>query len=296
MAYEPNSLNGGCPLQAGAAGFVSFPAPLQEDKVRGKPEKFAEHYTQATLFFESQSTAEKEHIVAAFRFELSKVNVAEIRERMVSSLVNVSVELAGGVAQGLGMELPAAMPRATDSVPQPEVTHSPALSLLALSGECGIRTRQIAILIADGVHKKSLDVLSTALRKEGAVVQWVGPRMGPFVADDGSTMQAGRSMENAPSVLFDALVLPEGSTAVQTLAQCELTQQYIQDPFKHGKPILVLGESSMLFERAGIPQSSGNVAGILWAQASQAAQVAPAFIQAIAAHRHTGRTSDQALA
>ena len=106
VAYEPNSLAGGCPFQAGASGFVSFPAPVQEDKLRGKPEKFADHYTQATLFYASQSEWEKAHIAAAFRFELSKVTVPAIRERMVASLLNVSPQLAAAVADGLGMALP----------------------------------------------------------------------------------------------------------------------------------------------------------------------------------------------
>jgi len=68
VAYEPNSLAGGCPFQAGVKGFTSFPEPVQEDKVRGKPEKFADHYSQATLFYQSQSEIEKLHIISAFRF------------------------------------------------------------------------------------------------------------------------------------------------------------------------------------------------------------------------------------
>ncbi|MBC7617969.1 MAG: catalase [Candidatus Saccharibacteria bacterium] len=292
VAYEPNSLNGGCPFQAGSAGFVSFPAPVQEDKVRGKPEKFAEHYLQATLFFDSQSAMEKAHIIAAFRFELSKVNAAEIRQRMLSSLLNVSEELAAGVADGLGMALPAAMPRAVASVPVPEVFNSPALSLHSLPGECGIRTRQIAVLIADSVHRKSLDVVTGALRKDGAVVHYVGHRVGPFKADDGSVLEAGKSMENAPAVLFDALVLPEGAVAVNTLAQNDLTMEYINDQVRHCKPILVLGKSRTLFERAAIPMGSGDASGIFWAEADKATKVAPAFIEAIAAHRHPRPDSD----
>ncbi len=110
---SPTRSAGGCPFQAGSAtGFVSFPQPVQEDKVRGKPEKFADHYTQARLFFESQTPVEQRHIVGGFRFELSKVTVPAIRERMVSSLVNVSPDLAAQVADGLGIAVPAAMPRA----------------------------------------------------------------------------------------------------------------------------------------------------------------------------------------
>ncbi len=115
VAYEPNSLGGGCPFQAGTAGFVSFPEPRAADdhKVRGKAELFADHYTQATLFWNSQTDLEKAHIIRAFRFELSRVQTAAIRERMVSGLRNVAPELAQAVAEGLGMrELPEPMPKA----------------------------------------------------------------------------------------------------------------------------------------------------------------------------------------
>ena len=96
VSYEPNSLGGGCPFQAGAAGFVSFPEPREEGdhKVRGKAERFADHYTQATLFWNSQTDVEKQHIINAFRFELSRVQTPAVRERMVSGLMNVAAELA----------------------------------------------------------------------------------------------------------------------------------------------------------------------------------------------------------
>ena len=124
VAYEPNSLGGGCPFQAGTAGFVSFPQPTEGEKLRGKPEKFAEHYAQASLFYESQTEVEKAHIVGGFRFELSKVTVPAIRERMVASLVNVSAELAAEVAAGLGMTVPKALPKALTKPVTPEVESS----------------------------------------------------------------------------------------------------------------------------------------------------------------------------
>jgi catalase len=85
--------------------------PLEGDKLRGKPEKFADHYTQATLFYESQTEVEKAHIIGGFRFELSKLTVPAIRERMLASLVNVSADMAAKIAAGLGMEVPEAMPK-----------------------------------------------------------------------------------------------------------------------------------------------------------------------------------------
>jgi catalase len=109
VAYEPNSMAGGCPFQAGAKGFVSFPQQPEGDKVRGKPEKFAEHYAQATMFYNSQSAPEQNHIKAALRFELSRVQLPPIRLRMLALLRNIDEDLAASVAADLGLALPEAL-------------------------------------------------------------------------------------------------------------------------------------------------------------------------------------------
>jgi catalase len=292
VAYEPNSLGGGCPFQAGAAGFVSFPQPVAEDKLRGKPEKFADHYTQARLFFESQTDVEKAHIAAAFRFELSKVSVPAIRVRMLASLANASRELAAAVAGGLGMELPEALPPALPKPAAPEVRESPALSLTALPGDGGIRTRKIAILVADGVEGKSLAALQAALLAEGAVARLVGIRVGRVTTENGEEIEADASMENSPSVLFDALVLPDGAGAVQRLARDGHTVDFIKDQFRHGKTILALGASKALLDQARVPFSGEADPGVAFADASDVAKVARWFIGAVALHRHTSRDRD----
>src|SRR5688572_18889405 len=154
VSYEPNSLGGGCPFQTGSAGFVSSFVDNTQDrhKVRGKPEHFADHYTQAILFWNSQSPVEKRHIINAFRFELSRVQTPAVRERMVAGLMNVDAELAGAVATGLGMRtLPRPLPKALEKKVKPEVTTSKALSLFARPGDGDLRGRRVAILVADGV-------------------------------------------------------------------------------------------------------------------------------------------------
>lgn len=291
VAYEPNSLAGGCPFQAGSSGFVSFPERISEDKIRGKPEKFAEHYLQATLFFNSQTAVEKAHIVDAFRFELSKVTVPAIRNRMLSSLVNVSPELAAEVAAGLGMAVPDAMPKAIAEPQSPEVTVSTALSLMALPGECGIRTRQIAVLIEDGVHHASLVSLHSALVEAGAVVHFVGPRIGSFVGASGEKIEADKSMENSPAVLFDALVLPDGNEAVQALAGYSHTIPFIKELYLHGKTILALGDGRELLDLANIGFRMEEDKGILLVDSSNMAEIVPVFIDVVASHRHPSRYS-----
>ncbi|EJE50983.1 catalase [Acidovorax sp. CF316] len=298
VAYEPNSLGGGCPFQAGAAqGFVSVPARIEakeaQGKVRAKPEKFADHYTQATLFFDSQTAVEQAHIAAAFRFELSKVTVPAIRERMVSSLRNVSDDLARQVATGIGMAaLPDAMPRALAKPPKPEVAASPALSLLARPGDGSIQGRKIAILVADGIVGQSAVELHAALFAQGAVPRFVAPRIGPVKTADQVAIDADASLENEPGFLFDALALPDGEEGVRMLATDGHTMEFLKDQHRHCKTILVMPASSALMLKAQIPSTlpSGDPDPGLFLGSTPADF--GAFIQGIARHRHPERETD----
>ncbi|GLS95552.1 catalase [Piscinibacter gummiphilus] len=301
VAYEPNSLAGGCPFQAGATqGFVSVAARLQgkeeQAKVRAKPELFAEHYQQATLFYESQSPAEQAHIAAAFRFELSKVTVPAIRQRMVASLRNASEDLAAKVAQGLNMPLPEPMPRAVTDPPKPEVTQSPALSLLARPGDGSIAGRKVAILVADGVAGAGVTAIHEALFARGAVPRFAAPRIGPVQTSDGVAIEADVSLENEPGFLFDALVLPDGEAGVDALAADAHTFEFIRDQYRHCKPLLALGAGAALLEKAGVPSSlpSGepDLGLILEADADAGAKK---FIHAMAHHRYFERETDPPL-
>ncbi|RYF66524.1 MAG: catalase, partial [Comamonadaceae bacterium] len=301
VAYEPNSLAGGCPFQAGATqGFMSLAkrqdADDRSDKVRGAPEKFADHYTQATLFFDSQTPVEQAHIAAAFRFELSKLTVPAIRERVLSMLVNASPALAQKVADGLGMAVPAPMPKALETTTAPEVTASPALSLMARPGDGSIRTRKVAILVANGVEGESIAAVQAALFAAGAVGRLVGSRIGPFTTAAGDTLQADASMENEPGFLFDALVLPDGdAAALDALAADGHTEAFIKDQYRHCKTLLAFGASQALLTDAKVaPTLPGGDAdpGIILAQASEGAQAAQRFIAALGLHRHPARETD----
>ena len=301
VAYEPNSLAGGCPFQAGALqGFVSVAARQdakdEQAKVRGKPEKFADHYTQATLFYESQSPTEQAHIAAAFRFELSKLTVPAIRERTLSMLRNVSEQLARKVADGLGMKtLPEAMPRALEQPAKPEVTVSPALSLMARPGDKSLRGRKVALLIAPGVAVTSMMQIHAALLAEGVVPRLVAPHVGLIATEGDDTLDADASLENEPGFLFDAMVLPDGEAAVAALTKDGHTMEFIRDHYRHGKTILALGASKMLLAKAGVPEKlpNGNDdPGLIFASGDKMARTSTAFIESMARHRHPERETD----
>jgi catalase len=296
VSYEPNSLGGGCPFQAGAAGFVSFPEPRDENdhKVRGKAERFADHYTQATLFWNSQTDVEKQHIINAFRFELSRVQTPAVRERMVSGLMNVAAALAESVAEGLGMrEMPAPMPKVLKRDVTPEVSVSPALSLFARPGDGSIRTRRVAILVGDGCDGTSLVALADRLTSEGAVPRFVSTTLGAVQPADGDAIEVDISLEAAPAVLYDALVLPDGTDAVTALRADGRTLEFIKDQYRHCKPILAVGASNALLAACGIdpalPDGQPDPGVIITTDASTATD---AFVAAIAKHRHFARETD----
>ena len=70
----------------GSAASRSFPRPKRAATPCAlRPETFADHYSQARLFFRSQTEPEQNHIVSALVFELSKVETPAIRERVVGA-------------------------------------------------------------------------------------------------------------------------------------------------------------------------------------------------------------------
>ena len=295
VAYEPNSLAGGCPFQAGVKGFTSFPEPVQEDKVRGKPEKFAEHYNQATLFYNSQTPTEQAHIIRAFRFELTRVQTPAIRERVVSQLVNVDAGLARAVAEGLGIDVPEAQPRAATRPVKSEVKESKALSLFARPGDGSIRTRRVALLVANGVAGASLQALHAQLLEQGAVPRFVGIRLGSVAPDQGDPIDVEVTIEAAPSVLWDALVIPDGSAATEALKANGQALEFVKDQYRHCKTVLALGSGSELLEAAGIPPELPDGEpdpGLLRFGADDGEDAATAFASALAQHRHFARQTD----
>jgi catalase len=296
VAYEPNSLGGGCPFQAGPQGFISFPQPVEGDKVRGKPEKFAEHYNQATLFWNSQAPIEKQHIIRAFRFELTKVQVGAVRQRVIAQLRNVAAELAEAVADGIGLtELPEPLPAILKRAPKPELQRSDALSLFARPGYEGIKTRRVAILVADGVDTEEASLLHAALLQRGAVPRFVGIKLGQVVGAAGDSLDVEVSMEAAPAVVWDALIVPPGENVTSVLSQSGHALEFLKDQYRHCKPILLMGDIHVLLAEAGIPTelaTGEEDPGLLLFDEGQMDAAVDAFVGALTKHRHFERETD----
>jgi catalase len=294
VSYEPNSLGGGCPFQAGMKGFTSFPEPVAADKVRGKPELFADHYSQARLFFNSQTPVEQHHIAAAFRFELTRVQTPAVRERVLSLLANVNPVLAGSVASGLGMEVPEPQPMAT-SMPLPEYEPSPRLSLLSRPGETGIKTRKVAIMVGNGVDGNMVRAIYSSLLADGAVPRLVGSQLGKVTTKDGSVLYIEITLEAGPSVLYDAVVVPDGEEAIKALSRDAHAHDFVREQYRHCKPILVLGAGAALLKQASVPPALPDGSpdpALIGADSEDLAPAINAFKEALAGHRSFARETD----
>jgi catalase len=285
-AYHPNSLGGGCPAIAGD-GYTHYQERVDGNKIRKRSESFADHYSQATLFWNSMADWEKEHIVAAFRFELGKVEPMHVREGVVRNLANVHPDLATRVAEGIGAEPPA--PPATP----PGHRRSPALSQ-ANSPTDMVATRKIAILAADGVDGDHVRAATAALTEAGANCEVLAAADGSLSAGSGNDVTVTRALTTVASVLYDAVLVPGGARSVQTLAGDGDAVHFVSEAFKHGKAIGALGDGVSLLEVARVTSvrrgdretvtDQGVVTG-----GTANGDFTEAFVTAVAAHRHPER-------
>jgi catalase len=253
VSYEPNSLAGGCPFQAGTSGYVSYPQHTEGDKVRGKPELFSDHYSQARLFWLSQTPVEQNHIVAAFRFELTRIQTLAIRKRVVSLLRNVDETLATRVATDLGFDLPEPAPLASN-LPIPTYDISPALSLLSRPGDGSVNTRRVAILVADGVNAECVHTIYSSLLRCGAIPRLVGSRLGTISTSEGNTLDVEITLEASPSVLYDAMVVPDRPNCMDVLRENAQALEFIREQYRHCKAILVVGNGVNLLAAADVSE------------------------------------------
>ena len=252
VSYHPNSMGGGCPFQAKSSegGFNSYAERIDAKKIRARSQSFFDHFSQASLFYNSQSEAEKNHLTNALRFELSKVEIPAIRERMVGLLTQVDKILAQNVADALGFAVPKGpMLPMNHSIPadgnpknfQPvkvtlPIEKSPALSMQNLKRDT-IKTRKIAILVADGVDVASVNNMINALKAQGGEFKIIAPKLGEVTGMNGTKLKADESFLIATSVVYDAVYIPDGKESASTLIQIPEALHFAEEAYKHCKPI-----------------------------------------------------------
>lgn len=289
--YFPNSLGGGCPAHAGSGGgpgvFRHYAERVDGEKIRVRSESFQDHYSQAALFWNSMADWERRHIAEAFGFELGKVGSTAVRERMVGNLAHVNAGLANAVADSVGVPAPQAVPGVNEAA-------SPALSQENLRGS-GIRTRKVAVLAAHGTDAGQVAAVRERLTAKGVVVEVLAAKDGSVRGTGGDTLDVDRALPTTASVLYDAVLVPDGKEAVAALAADPAAVRFVEEAYRHGKPLAVLGEGTRLLTAAKLPEDVvlGEAAvdfGVLTSNGTASPEdVADGLAAALEEHRYPRR-------
>ena len=260
--YEPNSLGSvgeiGGPREDPEAGFTTFPAEEEGGKLRIRPERFADHYSQARLFFRSMDPAEQSHIASALVFELSKVSLEHVRRAMLSNLRNVDETLASRVADGLAMPLPKA---STSATPILDMDLSPALRIIRGPLEKHtLEGRSVGILFADGTDAGELEAVRAGVKRAGGHPMLIAPKVGAVKLSNGTAIKADAQLFGQPSVTVDAIAVVLSTEACAKLVKEAAAVQFVMDAFGHLKAIGYNAGSKKLLDRAGVEPDEGVVA------------------------------------
>ena len=300
-SYQPNTVSSGCPFQAKAVdgGFTSYTERIDAKKIRERSRSFFDHFSQATLFFNSQAEHEKNHIINALTFELGKLKSDAIRERMLGILTQVDKTLAAKVADGLGMPVPKKpIYPINHGVPadgiqknyeplkmKQSIEKSEALSM-ANTIKNSIKTRCIAILAANGVDESSLAAMKSALEAEGATTKIIAPKLGTIKGAAGKEIKVDQSFLNTSSVFFDAVYIPSGAKSATALIAEPDAIHFVNEAYKHCKAIAANGDGVTLLNKsyaANKPTDAGLIID----------KPAKDFVKAIAQHRFWEREKER---
>ena len=261
VAYEPNSLDPAGPREDPRRGFVPFAGrdsgADDGNKGRVRPETFADHYSQARMFFRSMTEAEQRHIASAFAFELAKVETVAIRKRMLGHLQIIEPALGGAVEELHGMVGQA--DTITPARPPMDLDPSPSLSLIR-KAKPTLAGRTVAVMVADGSDPALIEALRGALAKEGAQLAVVGPRIGGAAGKGGKTIAIDHTIAGGPSVLFDAVVVALSEAGAAELADEAAAVNWVRDAFGHLKVIGATDGADVLLQRGAIEADDGVIA------------------------------------
>jgi catalase len=254
VAYEPSSLQGDSPRET-PAGFPSHATPDDGIKGRVRAESFADHFTQARLFYRSQTKPEQAHMASALVFELSKVETPHVREAVVGQLRHVDGDLAQRVANGLGMDqLPPAPPAAVETQDMPP---SPALQIIGKMKDT-LQGRTVGILVHDGSDAATIMALRKAAEGAGATCKIVAPKLGVKLSD-GKQLSADGQLAGTPSFVFDAVAVVLTAEAGKTLSKESAAIDFVSNAWAHLKAIASDAGAQPLLKAGNVGKDAGIV-------------------------------------
>jgi catalase len=270
-------------------GYVHYQEKVEGRVTRARSESFNDHYSQATLFWNSMSEPEKEHIVRAFQFELGKVGDMDTRKRIVDMFNNVDGKLARRVAEAIGVP-PPETPGGTG------VTKSSAALSFTSFPAPGIKTRRIAVLGADGFNNAELTQVTEMFEEEGAVPEIVSLKAGMISSAGGEKVAVDHTFLTTASVMYDALFIPGGVDSAEALGTSPDAVRFINDAYKHCKVIGAMSEGIDALKKTDARMAVRDTGGednivsdlgiVIVRHPSQMEGFVETFVEEVRHHRH----------
>jgi len=254
VAYEPNTLAPEATRECPMHGFRTQPEVTDGVKLRKRAETFADHYSQARMFFRSMTEPEQNHIASALAFELAHVEFKEIRRKMLGHLANIDTALHDTVAAALGMEGQAEV--VTPAITPKDLAPSEALSLVAKDPGT-LKGRKAGILLTDGFDTAQLSKILNALKKERAAVALIAPKIGGATGSDGTLQEVDFALSGGPSFFFDTVVLLVSDSGCAELVEEAAAVNWVRDAFGHLKVIGHVAEAQPLLDAASVVNDEG---------------------------------------
>lgn len=267
--YFPSSLGGVELTPEKEGGYVHYPEIVQGPKTRERSPSFNDHYSQASLFYHSQTPQDQKHIRDAVTFELSKVEALHVRARVLQNFTNVDVDMAKEIAAKVGVKLAARGGKAKSQ------TTSPALSATNIPGD-PYAGRNVAVLLAPGFDDAAVAELQRSLKSKGAKATLLGEFHGEIKGISGA-LKVDKTFSTTGSVHFDGIFVPGGKKAITALSQNADVLLMLNEAFKHHKTIALPKDAKPLQELTLVMPGAG------------VAPDAKAFVAALKHHRHWDR-------
>jgi catalase len=270
VSYHPSSLEGNAPAEVSpaAGAFASYPERVEGTKLRERSASFSDHYGQARLFWNSMSVAEKQHISSALQFELAKVETREVRARMLEHLALINEVLANQVAAALGEKIQDGKAVQDDgtSLAPALADFSNAVSETSASGGLqrtsglstlekpkfkvdNVKTRKVAVLVADGVSGEQVDAFKAGLKAAGAKAEVLASHLGSVISAEGKPVAVDKTFTTSGSVMYDAVFIP-GAKSADALKKQGPIRYFIAEAYKHAKPVATVDEGADLIRLA----------------------------------------------
>lgn len=262
VSYHKNFLASNTPATSSPeeGGFEHYQEKVEGRIVRNRSDSFKDHFSQATLFWNSMSKVEKEHIELAFCFEIGKVKNNSVKQQAVDMFANVDLELAKVIADSVGANPPtsggSAITKASPALSQENMVKKP-------------NTRKVAVIANRDGDVNLLGKVVQEFKDSGLKVEIVSDKLGKI-----GTLPIAQTFMTTDPVLFDAIYVASKSDDKKFKKESD---RYVTEAFNHYKAIgASLDAVSILEAKKGNPGvvNSGEV---------------PAFVDAVTAHRHWNR-------